>query len=66
MRARDNSDGALDLIRQQFELTGRQRESARVVDRPLTVDQDDDAVFAIQQLVNQLVNTRGIRSKPLS
>jgi hypothetical protein len=66
IRARDHAHGALDVIGQQFELTGRQRKPPRVVDRPLTVDQDDDAVLAVEQLVNQLVNTRGVGPEPLS
>ena len=65
MRARDRAHGALDVFGQEFQLTGRQRKPPRVVDRPLTVDQHDDAVLTVEELIDQIVNTRGIGPEPL-
>jgi hypothetical protein len=48
MGARHALHGAREIICQQLELTGGQREPARVIDGPLAVHENDDAVLAVQ------------------
>jgi hypothetical protein len=48
MRSRDDAYSAFEIIREQLELTRREREPARVVDGPLAVDKYDDAVLSVQ------------------
>jgi hypothetical protein len=52
MGARNRPYGAFEIIREQLELTGRQRETARVVNGPVAVHKNNDAVLAIEQFID--------------
>jgi hypothetical protein len=58
MGAGDGPDQTFYVIRKHFELTCREPEPARVVDRSPRVHEDDDAVFGLQHCIHLLVNTR--------
>ena len=66
MRARDGTHCAFEIVGQQFELTGGHREPARVADGPLTVHDDDDAVLAVQQFVDQGVHALHVEAESLA
>jgi hypothetical protein len=55
-----------DLNRQELELARRQPESFSVADCAATVDDQQQRVFAVQQLVHQLMNAAGIAADCLS
>jgi hypothetical protein len=57
MHAGYGAHETFNVYGQQFELRSRQRESGCIVDRPLPVEHDDDAVFTVQQLIDLVVNT---------
>jgi hypothetical protein len=58
VRTRDLTNGPFDVARQQFELSRRQPEALGVAHRALSVDEQNEAVLAVQELVHLLVNAR--------
>jgi hypothetical protein len=60
MRLRDGPYCAFQIVCKQLQLAARQREAARVIHCPAAVQENDDAVLAVQQLIDQLVNALGI------
>jgi hypothetical protein len=54
--AGDRSYEAFHVMREQLELTWRQPEPARVTHRACSIDKEDEAVLALQHVVDLIVN----------
>jgi hypothetical protein len=65
-RSRHGSHAALDLGSDEFELARRKTESFREADRTTVVDQYDQAVFTVEQPVDQFMNPASVITQCLS
>jgi hypothetical protein len=65
-RSRHGSHAALDLGSDEFELARRKTESLGEADRTMVVDQYDQTVFAVEQPVDQFMNSASVITQCLS
>jgi hypothetical protein len=63
---RDQPHSALDLVRDELELTWRQSKTLGVADRTPTIDQHDQAMLAVQKLIDEFMNAVGITAERFS
>jgi hypothetical protein len=65
-RSSASSNRLLNLERHEFQVARRQAEALAVADRSVGVDEHDEAVVAVQQLIDELMDMADVAAERLS